>query len=98
MQAEKRIRRDLEAQSYYVVESRGSHGAVDIVAIGNGRLLLVQSKRTKSKTVGPSAYAADIEKLRDLARNHELPPNTSLELWIWRDRIGFTKVVVSAFE
>lgn len=93
-ETEKRIRGLLEDDGYYVVESRGSHGAVDIVAIGHGRLVLIQSKRTEAERVTPSMYRDDLEKLRDLREKHELPPNTSLELWVWRDRRGFEKQVV----
>jgi hypothetical protein len=62
-----------------------------LVAVGNGRLILVQAKRTKKAKVTPAMYADDLAKLRELAKTYELPPNTSLELWCWRDYEGFTK-------
>jgi Holliday junction resolvase len=42
---EYRIRDDLRERGYLVVRSAGSKGAVDLMAVGNGDILLVQSKR-----------------------------------------------------
>lgn len=41
---ERRITAHLEACGYVVVESRGSHGAADLIAGKPGRLLAVQAK------------------------------------------------------
>jgi len=45
-EAEKKVRRVLEIHGYHVVESRGSHGQWDLVAVGLGKpVLAVQVKR-----------------------------------------------------
>jgi hypothetical protein len=97
-ETEKRIRARLEETGHYVVESRGSHGAIDVVGIGNNRLVLVQSKRTKRPTITPAMYREDIDKLRELIAKYALPPETSVELWVWRDRIGFSRYVIEGDE
>ena len=42
--------RKLRDEGYYCVRSAGSKGAIDVVAIGNGNLRLIQSKASKEKT------------------------------------------------
>jgi Holliday junction resolvase-like predicted endonuclease len=46
--AEKKVRRILEQAGYHVVESRGSHGPVDLVALRDDYVLLVQVKCNRS--------------------------------------------------
>jgi hypothetical protein len=97
-EAERKVREALEARGYYCVESRGSHGTIDVVGIGNNRLVLVQSKRTKRPTITPAMYREDIAKLRELIAKYALPVDTSVELWVWRDRIGFSRYVIEGDE
>jgi hypothetical protein len=61
-------------------------------------LILVQSKRTKRPTITPAMYREDIDKLRELIAKYALPPDTSVELWVWRDRIGFSRYVIDGDE
>jgi len=41
------VKKYLEKHGWYVVRSAGSHGAVDLVAIRNGTVLLIQCKLRK---------------------------------------------------
>ena len=41
---ERRVKKDLEVHGYLAVRSAGSHGAVDIMAVGPDSILLIQCK------------------------------------------------------
>ena len=41
---ERTVADDLEADGYWTIQSRGSHGAADVVAVKSGEVLLVQCK------------------------------------------------------
>jgi Holliday junction resolvase len=69
---EKKARRQLEDDGYFVVEARGSHGVADLVAIKPGQILVVQVKRTTSGRLDP----LERQQLWELAR------------WIWAEPIA----------
>jgi hypothetical protein len=51
-EAEKRVAHRLRADGYLVLESRGSHGAADLVAAKPGQVLLVQVKKGEARLDG----------------------------------------------
>ena len=82
---EQKARRELEARGYYVVRSAGSHGAVDLVALADDHILLIQVGSLGSKN------ASDYEKLGRVKG----PPGTGREMWLWRRRVGWGIEAVS---
>jgi Holliday junction resolvase len=50
--AEKRTAAQLRKDGYYVVESRGSHGVADLLAVKPGQVLLVQVKTGDARLDG----------------------------------------------
>jgi Holliday junction resolvase len=50
--AEKRTAAQLRKDGYYVVESRGSHGVADLVAVKPGQVLMVQVKTGEARLDG----------------------------------------------
>ena len=50
--AEKQTAKVLRTDGYYVVESRGSHGVADLVAVKPGQVLLVQVKTGEGRLEG----------------------------------------------
>lgn len=83
--AEYRAIEHLEGVGYFCVRSAGSHGPVDLVAIGPTGIRLIQVKRVKE------GFLSETE--RETAREalHALPllPGVSRELWVWRDGDGW---------
>lgn len=90
-EAEARARRELQAAGYYVMRSSASKGVFDLIAVGHGEVILLQLKRTKRRP-GPSAYRDDLAQMRECVEGLELPPNCKVELWVWVDFQGWTKV------
>lgn len=84
--AEKKAREFLEGQGYYVLESRGSHGAFDLVAVPlravskatDGLVRLVQVKS------GERPRPADRGKVRSMAAKFEAG-RVLCELWWFPD-------------
>lgn len=58
---------------YRCVRSAGSHGVIDVVAVGSDAVLLIQvgKKRTKNKQ--------DVRGLEE----YPCPPSCRVELWTW---------------
>ena len=75
-------KRELIARGYYVVRSAGSHGAVDLVAMKEKELLLIQ--------VG--TYGSKDEQDFELLRRVPAPPSAIREMWIWVPREGWRVV------
>lgn len=81
---EKRAREALEGMGYFVVESRGSHGPIDLVAIPlrrvseatDGLIRLVQVK------YGSGLKADDRLHLRQFARKLD-SKRVIIELWVY---------------
>jgi Holliday junction resolvase len=69
--AEKKVRRILEESGYSVVESRGSHGPVDLVAWNDRYVLLIQVKCNRP----PS------EKEEDALRM--IPGPSNMQRWVY---------------
>lgn len=77
---EKKTRQILEKKGYCCIESRGSHGTIDIVALlqkDNTELPLIKAIQVKS---GASNYIKDWKKLTLL----KLPAIISKEIWIYK--------------
>ena len=47
---ERRVRRSLETQGWYVIRSAGSHGLVDLIAFRQGEVWLMQNKISGTDT------------------------------------------------
>ena len=79
VRGEKKSRRYLESIGYYVIEARGSHGAVDLVAtsIHHVRYIQVKSGRALGK--------AELEKVRVALRRVPVPDNGVREIHQWFD-------------
>lgn len=73
----------------FVVRTAGSHSPFDIIAIGNGMVLLIQSKRCKKKINVDNVYKEDLGVIKEIAEY--LPSNTQIEFWLWQDRKGFVE-------
>ena len=80
---ELKAKQELIAKGYYVVRSAGSHGAVDLVAMKEKELLLIQ--------VG--TYGSKDEQ--DYVKLLRVPaPNATREMWLWLPREGWRVVPV----
>jgi holliday junction resolvase Hjr len=61
---ERKVRDSLEADGYSCIRAAGSHGVVDMVALKEGQILLVQVKRTQGQI--PPADRAELLRLAAL--------------------------------
>lgn len=77
VRAEKKSRRYLEAQGFYVIEARGSHGSVDLVGTSLGGVVLVQVKSGRKES--RAEFAASRQKLRDV------PVPDGPDRYVWRE-------------
>jgi Holliday junction resolvase len=80
--AEKRTADQLRADGYYVMESRGSHGVADLLAVKPGQVLLVQVKRGEARLDDEwwNALAAAAAKAGALAIVADWPKRGHLRL------------------
>lgn len=76
---EKKSRRWLEARGFFVVESRGSHGACDLVAIDHTSVRIVQVKSGRKPTT-----AETLMIVRELYKT-PCPANGTREIHYWAD-------------
>ena len=83
--------KELVAHGYGVVKSGGSLGAFDLWAAGEGKLRLIQVKATKQK--GRMSYSKDRKVMLAVDDRVKLPRHTK-EIWVWRHRKGWEKVIV----
>ena len=82
---EYKAKAELEKDGYYVIRSAGSHGVFDLVAIGFGKLRLIQLKRTRSKKPNiDKLFKKDMQLIYDFCARHTCPENTDFELWVWK--------------
>ncbi|MGO0122220.1 hypothetical protein [Desulfothermobacter acidiphilus] len=82
--AELKAKEELEGQGYLVLRTAGSKGPFDLVALNREEVRLVQVKRCKD---GNGIRPGDLRALKALP----VPPDATVELWIWRDREGFVR-------
>ncbi len=85
--AEYRAATHLEQVGYFVIRSAGSHGPVDLVAVGPTGVRLIQVKRAGDGYLGPGELEAAREQLRSLP----CPAGVSREVWVWKDRDGWVR-------
>ena len=83
---EHKVRDLLEVLGYAVTRSAGSKGAFDLVAIHPTHTRCVQVKSNKAPNT------VEREGLQLLARS--MPPGTSVEVWVWKDRAKAPEVEV----
>ncbi len=76
---ERELKIKLIKEGYTCVRSRGSLGAVDLIAFNTTNVRFISVKRTMSKYY---SYKAEEEFLKTLA----IPPFATVELWIWTDK------------
>lgn len=64
---ERRVKRKLESEGWFVIRSAGSQGPVDLVALKPFKVMLIQCRRSGFLS------AAEREKLRSLAERLQTP-------------------------
>ena len=80
---ERKAKKELEKQGYYIIRSAGSKGIWDIAAIGNHALHLIQIKRIRKKKNCVNLFKKDIQQIMDFQAKCTLPDCAVCELWIW---------------
>lgn len=75
---EYRTMRLLESAGYSAYRMAGSHSPVDVIAVDSLGLRLVQVKSGRA-----GVTPLDRETLKGLPR----PPNSTVEVWRWKDRV-----------
>jgi len=85
--AEYRAMEHLERVGYFCIRSAGSHGPVDLVAVGPTGVRLIQVKRAQDGYLPP----AELELAREQLRSIPCPAGVSREIWVWRDRDGWVR-------
>jgi hypothetical protein len=87
--AEKRCQEDLEAQGYWSQRSYGSKGAFDVIAVGLGRVRLIEVKRSAKPIRKITSIANKYAK--SIAAVNTIPDGpASKELWVWIDKEGLS--------
>ena len=74
----------LEKVGYVATRTAGSHGTFDVIAYNALGTRFIQCKREEEKA---GSYGVDIEKIQ----NETLPPFSTGEFWVWRDKTGWIK-------
>jgi Holliday junction resolvase len=86
---ERKLGELLEREGYFVVRAAGSHSAVDLVAVGESNIKLIQVKSSRRKIVGIESVETSFGKdITNLCRI-KCPPTTKKELWLWTFREGW---------
>lgn len=81
-----------EKGALVAVRSAGSHSKVDVwIITKEGKILLIQSKRSKGAISLEKLYQEDINDLIELAKL--LDVNVGVEFWHWQDRKGFVQKI-----
>jgi hypothetical protein len=80
IEIENRAKKELVLEGFTPLHCRGSLGCVDIVAFNWVRTRFINVKRVKLKNY---SFYQEIQMIHNI----EFPPNTSVELWVWLDRI-----------
>lgn len=73
-----KTRNRLRLYGFHVVKAGGSLGVFDLIAFNAVEIKFIQVK--SNRPAGPA------ERESMIAMRHELPPNSSIELWVWQDR------------
>ncbi|MEM3895376.1 hypothetical protein [Thermofilum sp.] len=60
---EYRVKRKLEKEGYFVLRSSGSHSPVDLIAIKNGQVRLIQCKKRKYLSPKEKMDKEKVEKI-----------------------------------
>ena len=83
---ERKVRKILEDQGYYVVRSAGSKGAVDLVAWSDQDIRLIQVKATSNKKY--TLNKTESQALQQVPR----PKNARVQLYVWLMGKGVYKI------
>lgn len=92
-ETERKIVEELAEQGFLVLRSAGSHSKIDVVGFRRDRIVAVQSKRTKKFTF--STYKKEVEAIQVVIKEYGLD-SMDFELWVWEDRKGFKKWIITA--
>lgn len=86
---ERKAKGELEENGYFVIRSAGSKGALDLIAINQTEILLIQLKTQKKMgRFGPKSLKKEMNILKRIPAPHW--PIAKKQLWIWTDRKGWT--------
>lgn len=81
---EYKAKKELEEMGYYCSRSSGSHTKIDLWAVSEKDIKLIQLKRVKGKYY---SFKQEIKEIKSI----KCPKNCSKELWVWLDRKGWQK-------
>jgi Holliday junction resolvase-like predicted endonuclease len=87
---EYKAKAELEKDGYVVIRASGSHGAFDLVAVNRMEVRFIQCKREKKST----NWDGLLEELSKI----QTPIYSRKELWVWRDRKRFVKIIVESMQ
>jgi Holliday junction resolvase len=76
----------LKKMGYTAVRTAGSHSPFDVIAWKQDEVRFIQLKRTKKW----KNYNLEVKQISE----QKVPKSVKLELWVWVDRKGFTKVEI----
>ena len=86
---EREAKKILEEEGWYVIRSRGSFGLFDMIAMNPVKgWKIVQVKATRQKK--NVSYGKEIDEIR----HYQVPYNTQKELWAWRTKEGWERIVI----
>ena len=84
---EYKAKKELESLGYYCSRSAGSHTKIDLWAVSDKDMKLIQLKRVKGKYC---SFKKEIEEIKSI----KCPSNCTKELWIWFDHRGWKKSII----
>ena len=86
---EREVKKLLEDTGWVVTASKGSFGVADLVAMHPAKgWKIVQVKATRQKK--NVSYGKEIDEIR----HYQVPYNTQKELWAWRTKEGWERIVI----
>ena len=86
---ERKAKKELEDEGYYVMKSGGSLGVFDVIAINEKRVRLIQVKSTQVNW-DLKYFSKDVGRMKELV----VPEICEKELWVWEIRKGWKKNVL----
>jgi endogenous inhibitor of DNA gyrase (YacG/DUF329 family) len=86
-----KARKELRLEGYIVIRSSRSLTEADLVAFNLEHIIFIQVKATMNHTTPANIlFKKEIENLK----NMPTPKETLKQFWIWRDRMGWEKLIV----
>jgi hypothetical protein len=84
---------ELTKHGFLVMRSAGSHSKIDVLGIRKNKIVAVQAKRTKHFSW--SAYRGEVAAIQEVMKEYDLALVMDWELWVWVDRQGFRKWIIT---